>query len=86
MAALCAIALVTLRTTSHKPRPAHVVERVVIAIGLIASCSGLLSLLASGLGWSAIPDFFLLWLTLGASGSPLCTLADRCLRTLFWMQ
>lgn len=79
------LAWVVMQTARHAAPSAHIGERVVTSVGLIASGSGLLSLLACGLGWSCIPDFFSLWLVLGTGGLLLGPWIDRRLRPLFWL-
>lgn len=80
------LALSIMQTALHTPCAAHMLERMATALGLIASGSGLLSLLSCAVGWSDMPDFFWVWLGLGASASPLSPLIDRSLRSLFWLR
>jgi len=84
MAPLVWIALTIMRAALHTPHSAHVVERTLMALGLVASGSGLLSLLSCGMGWSDLADFLWIWLGVGAGACPMSPLIDRSLRPLFW--
>lgn len=86
MAPLYWIGLTIMRSGQHTSRrPSHVGERLFMALGLVVSVSDLLSLLACGMGWSAVPDFFWLWLCLSIGCYPLGPVLDLCLRHLFWI-
>lgn len=64
---------------------AHIVERACTAIGMVASLSALICLLALGVGWMPVADFLGLWMVLAGATSPLSLVADRCMRRLFWL-
>jgi hypothetical protein len=59
-------------------------ERVLTTAGLVASGSGMLSLLAYGLGWASASVLPWLWLGLTLGAVPLCPWLHRKIQPLFW--
>jgi hypothetical protein len=67
----------------HECEPSHLFERALTVIGLVASISALLSFIATGFGWSAPCEFFLVWRTLFIAGVVCCPALNRTLNPLF---
>ncbi|WP_332742220.1 hypothetical protein [Hydrogenophaga sp.] len=60
-------------------------ERALTAVGLVTAGTGLLCLLAFGVGWSPSSGFLELWLSMVVCSSPLGVWIHRAIKPLFWL-